>query len=278
MKINVENLFFEVEFNPSEINHNIPVLFLHGFTGSMEDWNFIKNKLPDGYSPVLIDLLGHGKSSSPPEQINYTPDSQVFLLKGVLDRLNIEKLILIGYSMGGRLALCFAETFPEQILGIISESTSFGIQSDKERGERVETDEKLAEKIGQLKLEEFIDYWLSIPLFKSLKALPVEKYQELRNRKIKTNNREGLKNSLLGFSTGRMKYLIPNLSIFNFKLLLLSGEFDQKYCEISAFAREQLSNCDLKIIKKTGHNIHFEKPGEFLKLINDFLINIRDSE
>ena len=84
----------------------------------------------------------------------------------------------------------------------------------------------------------------------------------------------GLKNSLLGFGTGLMKNYLPHLQKFKCKVFLIVGEYDKKYIEISRRAKEHFHDCRLKVVKKSGHNVHFENTDDFLKLINEFLINI----
>jgi len=177
--------------------------------------------------------------------------------------------------MGGRMALAFNYRYPDKIIGLVLESTSFGIESEQERVRRINADKVLSEKVASVTIEEFINYWMNNPLFGSLKNLSIERFNELRNRKIRNNNKIGLKNSLLGFGTGKMKYYLPELDKIKNNVLLISGELDPKYCSIAEKAREQFSSSELIIIKNTGHNIHFENPEEFLKLLNRFLLNIR---
>ena len=274
MKIKIKNVSFNLEYFPEEVDHKFPIVFLHGFTGSKEDWEFLINKIPGRFTPVLIDLIGHGKSSSPADPKYYSPDLQVYFLNEILNRIGINKLILVGYSMGGRLAVAFSEKYTDRIEALILESTSFGIQSEKERKERIAADKNLAEKIENIKMDMFIDQWLKLPLFESLHRLPDKKIAELRSRKIKSNNVLGLKNSLLGFGTGLMKNYLPHLQKFKCKVFLIVGEYDKKYIEISRRAKEHFHDCRLKVVKKSGHNVHFENTDDFLKLINEFLINI----
>jgi len=77
MILSVNNLSFHITFSKNEIERKIPIIFLHGFTGSSKDWEFTKSKIPKNYTPIFIDLLGHGKSSSPEQPEYYTTESQL---------------------------------------------------------------------------------------------------------------------------------------------------------------------------------------------------------
>jgi len=248
MNLTISNYSINVHFDEAEINEKIPILFLHGFTGCLEDWEFLKDQLPTKYSPVFIDLLGHGKTSSPKVIEEYSEESQVELLNLLLKKLSISKVVILGYSMGGRLALAFAIKYPQKIAALILESTSFGLETKIERNERIESDKNLSKQIEKSTINSFINYWMEIPLFLSQKKSEPKKINELKQRKIFSNNLIGLKNSLLGFSTGK---------------------------KINIKADSLLPNSKLIIVKNCGHNVHFEKPKEFIKFLNKFLLNIR---
>src|SRR5690625_6877126 len=81
------------------------------------------------------------------------------------DTLKITKIHLLGYSMGGRTSLSFANYYPEKINSLILESASPGIADPFERQRRKEADKALAEKILIEGVEAFVDYWEDLPLF-----------------------------------------------------------------------------------------------------------------
>lgn len=276
MFISIDDLKFNVYYRANELSDKIPVLFLHGFTGSIADWKFIGNKLDPNYNAILIDLLGHGLSSSPSKSEFYSPESQVIILKKVLKVIGIEKVVIIGYSMGGRLALNFAWKYPENVIALVLESTSFGLKTEEEKNLRLKADSKLAEKIESLSMEKFIDFWLNLPLFHSITKMPEHNVIELKYRKIQSNNKIGLANSLRAFSTGAMEDFRITMKNLNKPILIIAGELDEKFSLDSIEANSVIRNSVLEIVKNCGHNVHYENPTEFLKLVNKFLSNIRE--
>lgn len=270
----IDNLNFNLEYDKSDFVTKTPIIFLHGFTGNLNDWKFVDKKLNNNFSPIFIDLIGHGNSSSPDDAELFTSKMQIKFLKIILQELNLEKVILVGYSMGGRLAIDFSHTFPENVKALVLESASFGLENEGEKEERIQNDSRLAEQIENSTIEEFINYWENIPLFDSQKNLPDQVLEEIKKEKIKSNNPVGLKNSLLGFSTGRMKNYFMLISNFNFPILLIYGELDKKFVNIAKRINPLIKNSEMKIVKNAGHNLHLEKPGEFLKLLDTFLSKI----
>ncbi|MBK7104367.1 MAG: 2-succinyl-6-hydroxy-2,4-cyclohexadiene-1-carboxylate synthase [Ignavibacteriae bacterium] len=273
MILKIDNLEFNLDFNERNIQSKIPIIFLHGFTGNINDWKFLENKIPQNYSPIFIDLIGHGKTSSPGNAKFYSSKSQVAFLKKIIDELDLTKIIICGYSMGGRLALDFAFEFPKNIIALILESTSFGIEDEIERKERLANDFKLSEQIKNSTIEEFINYWFSLPLFQSLKKLPKDGIEKSKISRAQ-NSKTGLRNSLIGFSTGKMKNYFQLGNNFTLNILLITGQLDKKFTQIGKSILPNLLNGKLEVINDAGHNTHLEKPEEFLKLINTFLLNI----
>ncbi len=276
MILKIDNLNFNLEFDQKVIATKTPIIFLHGFTGNLFDWKFVKEKLNNTFTPIFIDLIGHGNSSSPDDVKFYTSKSQVKFLKMILEKLNLEEVILVGYSMGGRLALDFSYSYPQSVNALILESTSFGLESEMEQQKRINHDINLSKRIENSTIEEFINYWQNIPLFNSQRKLSKEILANVKKEKIEKNNFVGLKNSLLGFSTGKMRNYFKLISNFNFPILLITGELDDKFTNIAKRVNPLLNNSKMKIVKNAGHNIHLEKPEEFLKLLNTFLLKLEN--
>lgn len=275
--LNIKKQSICINFLNNELYKKYPIIFLHGFTGNLKDWIFLKDKLHNDYSPIFIDLLGHGKSSAPNNPELYSLDSQIEILDKIVNEVNINRFSLAGYSMGGRIALSYALKFPKKINALILESTSFGIENDVEREERIKSDIDLADFIEKSDIEDFINYWIKLPLFKSMEKLSTEKTNDLIKERKLNNNKIGLSNSLKGFSAGKMPNYLSKISEFKNPANLIVGSLDQKFLKIALRTNDLFPNSKLNIVNDCGHNVHFEKPEEFLKLLNNFLANSRIS-
>lgn len=271
MKINCGEISYYVNVDNDLLNKDlIPIIFFHGFTGSSEDWNFINQKLDKKFLPVSIDLIGHGQTDAPADLKHYSPDFQAEHLNHIFSTLGLKKLILCGYSMGGRAALNYYFHFPENTAGMILESATAGIEEACLRNERIKSDSLIASKIETDGIEIFINTWMDQPLFSGLKSLTADNYSELFTKKL-DNNPAGLINSLKGFGTGSMPSYWHKLETINIPLLFISGSLDGKFTDLNKRMNTLAKNSRHEIVRDCGHNVHLEKPEEFINLVNKYL-------
>ena len=84
-----------------------PIVCLHGFTGNRDTWDFLVPMLQDRYSLIMVDIIGHGETMAPDDFQRYGMEQVAKDLKLILEKLKLRKAHILGYSMGGRLALAF---------------------------------------------------------------------------------------------------------------------------------------------------------------------------
>lgn len=92
------------------------VLLLHGFLGSSSQWDHLLPELEKTHSILTIDLWGHGKS--PENPVAFTIADLAHHINIILTQENIEKLYLIGHSMGGYICSAFAKAYPEKTISL----------------------------------------------------------------------------------------------------------------------------------------------------------------
>lgn len=251
-----------------------PVLvLLHGFTGAGVNWRPFVNVWGEEYRLLLVDIIGHGQSDAPGDPTRYALPYAIADLIGILDHLKIEWCYVLGYSMGGRLALATAVYAPERVRALVLESSSAGIRNQAERIHRVQSDEALAQRIEREGMAAFVSYWEALPLFASQKKLPAAVRSQMREQRL--NNREiGLANSLRGMGTGVQPSLWHELPQLDLPVLLLTGEWDDKFCRIAREMRDILPQAELHEVARAGHTVHVEQAAVFGTIVMDFLNRI----
>lgn len=251
-------------------SQNFPyLLLLHGFMGSSESFEDLLSQLQTFCNPITIDLIGHGLTEKPEDFHRYHTEEQINDLKELLIRLDLDKIYLLGYSMGGRLALQFAVRYPQYLSGLILESTTYGIDEPREIQKRLKIDHQRAQEILD-DYEDFLKKWNQGPLFKRYEALPPRKRGKLEDVQ-KNQDPRGLANSLLGFGTAAMPSVHNQLNNLTVPALILAGEEDKKFTRIGMELNRRIKNSSLNIFTKCGHRIHLEQPDLYLKYIESFI-------
>ena len=95
-----------------------PLVFLHGFSNEAHVWDDAAPAVAPYYRTLAFDLRGHGDSDRDPEH-RYDYDYHVADLESALDELGIERLVLVGHSLGGRIAMRFAGKHPDRLAGLV---------------------------------------------------------------------------------------------------------------------------------------------------------------
>jgi 2-succinyl-6-hydroxy-2,4-cyclohexadiene-1-carboxylate synthase len=261
-----------IRYHVDECGEGYPLVLLHGFTGAASGWKPFCPIWGSSSRLLMIDLIGHGQTESPEEPSRYDIIKAAEDLASLLDELEIEKTDLLGYSMGGRLAITFASLYPERVRKMVLESTTPGLVSESEKAARVRQDQQLALKIQESGVEKFIDYWEGIPLFQSQLNLPGSVREQIRSQRLQ-NNPIGLANSLRGMGTGAQPSWWDKLGAFNFEVMLVTGELDVKFCEIAEQMESMLPRVSHMSIIDCGHAIHVEEPEKFGTIVSEFLSN-----
>ena len=253
------------------IAQDAPVLvLLHGFSGSAAGWGtLLEDFAAPGRRIIALDMLGHGQSDAPDDPQRYDMAHCEADIIGVLQMLGIKRgeAILLGYSMGGRIALYCA--FSRYFRALILKSASAGIANPVEREQRRASDKVLADRIERKGIEAFVKDWEQLPLFASQRNLPVERWNAQRTQRL-NNCAYGLANSLRGVGIGAQPPLHQRLPAITMPVLLITGELDSKFCAIGQQMAQQLPKAQHQIVPGAGHAVHLEQPESFVKLVHDF--------
>ena len=253
----------------------LPLLLLHGFTGSADAWSDVVALFGSRRRIVAIDLPGHGPlPAARTARGPIRPEDAVASVVGFLDELGIARVDLLGYSMGGRVALRVALEHPARLRSLVLLSASPGIADDAERAARRTSDERLADRIGEDGLDAFVDAWTAQPLFATQSGLPAgvrDRERALRMR----NDPAGLAACLRGMGQGAMGPMWDALPSLRVPVLLLAGELDAKYRDIAAKMAARMPDARVTIVPGAGHVAHVEQPGAFTQLVDHFLIGLQ---
>jgi len=244
-----------------------PILFLHGFMGSSLDFQGVISYLSGCFYCLAIDLPGHGETKIIGKDECYCMENTAQALINLLDVLNFSSCFLVGYSMGGRLALYLALHHRHRFPKVVLESASPGLKTHAERQQRIQKDLILAQQLERENFYSFLLNWYHLPLFSSLTKHP--QFQSLVAKRLK-NNPIMLAKSLRFLGTGCQPSLWEKLETNCQPLCLLVGELDLKFRKINSQMAALCPTSELIVISQCGHNIHFENAQKFADAVRQF--------
>ena len=250
--------------------HGPSIVALHGFTGDLKTWHAFAQAAGREYTLVLIDLLGHGRSSCPPDPQRYHMEQCIEDLLGVLNSLGIHQAIWLGYSMGARIALGVGMAAPERCQALVLEGGSPGLADPRECAQRVASDEHLARMIEKAGVPQFVDFWEARPLFASQVRLSQRERTRIRTQRLR-NSPVGLANSLRGIGAGAQPPLHHRLPSLAPPALFIAGGEDNKFRDIAQTMCSRVPNGRVAVIPEAGHAAHIEQPDLFNSTVLAFL-------
>jgi 2-succinyl-6-hydroxy-2,4-cyclohexadiene-1-carboxylate synthase len=232
------------------------VVLLHGFTHTGASWDPVVAALGESYRALAPDIRGHGSRSE------LEPVTLAAVLAD-LDRLAPPLFTLAGYSMGGRIALHAAISFPTRIDRLVLIGASPGIAEAAEREARRADDDALAVEIEGLDIEAFARRWAQTPVLAGQPAAVAEfvHADRLRNRPA------GLARALRGLGTGVLPSLWDRLAEITVPVRLVVGERDPKFSAIARDMAAALPDASVVVVPGAGHAVHLEVPHAVAEVI-----------
>lgn len=239
---------------------NLPCLvWLHGFLGNQKEWESFSEHFTD-WPQLFIDLPGHGKSADITVEGFVQVDK---LLRKTLLSYNILKYWLIGYSLGGRVAMyhaCQGEN--TGLRGLIVEGSHPGLTDENARQDRKSSDQQWAQRLRTQPLKVVLDDWYHQAVFQSLNDQQRASLIAQRSQ----NNAQSLAAMLEATSLGNQPDLKAMLKQLPLPFYYLCGERDEKF-------RAVATGLELSphLITAAGHNAHRENPIAFTACLLNLL-------
>lgn len=229
-----------------------PFVALHGFAGRGSDWAILRDRLK-GHAWLAPDFPGHGPEPSGEADL----EAHLATIDRALGFFS-EPPVLLGYSMGGRVALHAALATPERFSALVLIGASPGLQTETERVARRESDAALAGRILNSDIREFLTGWDASPLLAGRAAMP-EPWKTRSFEARAKNTPAGLAASLAGVGTGALPSLWEKLGGIEIPVLLITGANDEKFTDIARRMAEKIPGATHAIVPDAGHAAHQEQ-------------------
>jgi len=248
MRINVNDL----ELYYEQYGEGDPIIFSYGWLDDCSVWNYQIETFSKDYRVILYDHRGHGKSDKP--KGNYSIETLSNDLHSIMQSLHLERVNLVGFSMGGQAALAFTLKHPSKIAKLIL----------------VGATAKMAWPMHFLRFVRYI-----LPYRTILAIVSREKYHRPSPQTIDANMSRAVQvprdiayKCLLEI----VKYDVRNmLSEIKIPTLIIVGEKDRLNFKGSQYLHRRIKGSKQQIMANTGHSVMTEKPKEFNQLVQQFI-------
>lgn len=252
-----------------------PLLFVHGFLGEAGDWERMRALLEPALGANCFELPGHGAAQPIAADAGGGP-ARWFAAAGERLRNACTALaappVLVGYSMGGRLALYAAQRFPRAARALVVIAADPGIEDAATRAERLTRDEALARQLAaasdQAAFTAWLQRWYAAPLFGNLRHHP--HFEDLLQRRLR-GRPASLAATMRGLSVGVQPVLWEALPRLPIPALFIAGADDAKYRVIADRIASLGGHWESAVCPGAAHAVHLEQPEAVAGLIRTFV-------
>ena len=256
-------IYKNTKISYTEQGKGTAVVLLHGFLENQTMWNAFVPNLAKKNRVITIDLLGHGQT----ECLGYVHamEDQADMVHAVLHELKIRKTVLIGHSMGGYIALAFAELYPENIKGLVLLNSTSRADSDERKTNR----DRAIVAVKQ-NYTAFVRMSIANLFSEDNREKLINEIESVKTEALKTPL-QGIVASLEGMKIRKDREVLLHFAPFPIQLILGKKDpvliYDENIDQIEG-TKVQLTTFE------DGHMSHIENETELLALLLQFLRSV----
>ncbi len=260
-----------VNLNYESAGRGNPIVFLHGFSGSTQDWANQAKALSSKYRVIAVDGRGHGKSSAPAKVEDYSIPIFAEDVFALLKKLDIKKCCLGGHSYGGFTALQFAVEHPEMLAGLVLVDTS---------SESIARDAgyaQMRQKLNELARTQGLE--AAFEFDAAHNPMRIERFQKHPEQK-EIARKKVLNTSVNGYIytssvIDRRPSVTSRLAEIKVPTIIFWGDEDTPFTNAVKVLKQKIAGAELVTVKGCGHSPHEEAPDVVNKALLKFLDRVR---
>lgn len=258
----------------------IPLVCLHGFTGDPAVWRPVLARLSRRTGrpseAVCPALCGHRPGRDDRAVASF--EDEVDRLAARLDDGGVGPAVVVGYSLGARLALGLLVRHAARFVAAVLIGARPGPpRGDAARAARARADDELAARLESEGIEAFVDRWQALPVFASQATLAPSRLAAQRRRRL-AHDPAGLAHALRVLSLARMPDYRPALGSLPMPVRLLAGARDSRFVAAAQSMARRLERAAVTVVPAAGHNLILEAPHAVAAAVSEELQRCRQKK
>jgi len=263
-----------IDIHYRETGEGFPVVFVHGYTGNSRNWALTAPALAERVRVISVDLRGHGLSGKPLSEDAYGLEMMASDVYELLKSLDVAECILVGHSMGGMVSQLLILKHPEIVRALVLVDTAAEVPKGLLYEERRKQRQKFVEIAKNEGMRAVFEEQLKItPIPEAFTAN--REYIDVWRQQFLMTSREAYIACANGMSSRRS--LLSDLAAITVPTLIICGEHDEPFLEPSRQMHEAIAGSELVIIPGAGHGPQMETPGEFNRVLMEYLSRVRET-
>ena len=268
--------YYEEDPGPEEASGE-PLVLLHGFTGSIDQWARVRPLLAAEHHLICYDLRGHGRSDAPDDLATYSIAAYVADLRDLLDALpgkhgtgGIEDCVLLGSAFGGMVALEFALAYPERVHALVLADSSAGPRSAELSESIAAYEDGIARALAYAG-----GHGLTPEVEREMQTIPQLRADPQRQERF---HAQWQRMSLHGFlGAGKARNERPDrhhdLERLTMPVLIVAGDRDV-LVPAAEYMHAHIPRSALRLINHAGHPAMADEPHGFVAMVRGFLAGL----
>jgi pimeloyl-ACP methyl ester carboxylesterase len=261
-------LYFE------ETGSGVPVIFVHEFAGDFRSWEPQLRHFGQRHRAIAYNARGYPPSDVPPDPSAYSQNRAADDAAAVLDHLRIDKAHVVGLSMGGFATLHFGFRHPARARSLTVAGCGYGAEPAKHEVFRAEG-AKTVEFIRAEGMAAFAEKYAYGPTRVQFANKDPRGFAEFQ-RMLAEHDATGSANTQLGVQRERPSLydLTDKMKALRVPTLVLTGDEDWPCLLPGILMKQNIPSAALAVMPNCGHGINLEDPGQFNRIVGDFLAQV----
>jgi pimeloyl-ACP methyl ester carboxylesterase len=257
-----------------ETGSGVPVIFVHEFAGDFRSWEPQLRHFGQRHRAIAFNARGYPPSDVPPDASSYSQDRAADDIAAVLDHLRIDKAHVVGLSMGGFATLHFGFRHPARARSLTVVGCGHGAEPDKREMFRAEG-ARTVEFIRAEGMAAFAERYAYGPTRVQFANKDPRGFAEFQ-RMLAEHDAAGSANTQLGVQRERPSLydLTDKMRALSVPTLVLTGDEDWPCLLPGILMKQNIPSAALAVMPNCGHGINLEDPGQFNRIVGDFLAQV----